>query len=117
MTWYNFSQNNSGGRFDIDDEIGIGPQVWIEADDENRAVQKALSLGVYFNGVHDGMDCPCCGDRWHYPWDGHNKPSINYMFDFMWHNKVYLQHKNGTIERITKDTKHDYKQIRTDKDY
>jgi len=24
-------------------------------------------MGVYFDGVDKGMDCPCCGNRWHLP--------------------------------------------------
>lgn len=25
---------------------------------------------IYFNGVEDGRDCECCGDRWFaYTWD------------------------------------------------
>lgn len=31
--FWEFDQNNSGGSFDIDDERGIGPSVWIEAID------------------------------------------------------------------------------------
>jgi hypothetical protein len=29
--------------------------------------------GIYFNGVEDGQDCECCGDRWY--------PQLNYIGD------------------------------------
>ena len=25
----------------------------------------AQGNGIYFNGVADGIDCDCCGDRWY----------------------------------------------------
>ena len=62
--WYEFSQNNSGGVFDIDDEKGIGPTVWIETDNAEHANKRALDIGLYFDGVAEGKDCGCCGDRW-----------------------------------------------------
>lgn len=63
--FYEFSQNNSGGRFTEDDFLCH--KVVIEASDKNEAIDKAKDMGVYFNGVDDGIDCPCCGDRWSEP--------------------------------------------------
>jgi len=58
MPWYHFRQNNSGGSF-------IGPEsIHIEADSPLQANNIAVTVGVYFNGVDDGIDCDCCGDRW-----------------------------------------------------
>ena len=34
--WY-FRQNNSRGSFDVNDEKGIGPCVWVEAEDYELA--------------------------------------------------------------------------------
>lgn len=61
---YTYRQNNSGGSFHIDPSRGIGVHVYIEAIDANHANDIAENIGIYFNGVHDGMDCQCCGDRW-----------------------------------------------------
>jgi hypothetical protein len=58
MPWYHFRQNNSGGSFE-------GPEtIHIEAKTSLEANNIAVTVGVYFNGVDDGIDCSCCGDRW-----------------------------------------------------
>lgn len=60
--FYEFAQNNSGGRFIVDDKVCH--RLLIEADDKYEAVSIAEDLGCYWDGVSDGIDCPCCGDRW-----------------------------------------------------
>lgn len=67
--WYQFSQNNSGGIFILDANLSIN--VYIEAHSPQEANQRAEELGIYFYGVGEGMDCPCCGDRW-YSADAYN---------------------------------------------
>jgi hypothetical protein len=99
--FFEFSQNNSGGRFTIDDARGLGPRVWIEADDTIHANYRAGRLGIYFNGCADGRDCSCCGDRWDEAWgDGEDAPDINHEYDFNWHDAVYVHRLDGSIERI-----------------
>jgi hypothetical protein len=56
---YEYSQNNSGGSFTVDDEVTI--RVYIEADSAGEANRKAEEFGIYFDGYGD---CPCCGNRW-----------------------------------------------------
>lgn len=103
--FFEFSQNNSGGLFDIDDERGIGPKVWIEAVDTEHANSRAVGLGIYFDGVEDGSDCECCGDRWHPAYgDGSATPDINAEYDFNWHNTVYVHGIDGAVKRIAKAT-------------
>ena len=29
-----------------------------------EANTKACDIGIYFDGVANGADCECCGDRW-----------------------------------------------------
>jgi len=101
--FFEFRQNNSGGSFYINDGRGIGPRVWIEAEDANHANEIAERLGIYFDGVNDGMDCGCCGDRW-YPADGDGvpEPAIDQQYSFNWHGVVYVHHLDGTIARIRK---------------
>lgn len=60
--FYNFDQNNSYGYFVVDEKVCH--RLLIEADNEEEAVSKAEELGCYWNGVDNGVDCPCCGDRW-----------------------------------------------------
>jgi len=61
--FYEFSQNNTGGSFDVGDTLCH--TLVIEAVSEKDAIYKAEDLGCYWNGVEDGSDCPCCGDRWY----------------------------------------------------
>lgn len=60
--FYEFQQNNSYGYFVVDDKVCH--RLFIEAENENEAVSKAEELGCYWDGVDNGQDCPCCGDRW-----------------------------------------------------
>jgi hypothetical protein len=53
--FYKFSQNNSGGSFDVDDKLCH--RIFIEADSVNEANRITEGLGIYFNGVSRGMDC------------------------------------------------------------
>ena len=59
MSYFKFRQNNSGGAF-----AGT-PLVFVQADNAADANSIAQQNGVYFNGVADGVDCDCCGDRWY----------------------------------------------------
>ena len=70
MPLFQFRQNNFGGQF-------IGPKfVVVKADDADQANQIAQDQGpVYFDGVADGIDCDCCGDRW-YPVHDFNADDI-----------------------------------------
>jgi len=61
--FYEFSQNNSGGSFDVDNNVCH--RLFIEAETSKQAKNKAKELGVYFNGCDKGIDCNCCGDRWY----------------------------------------------------
>jgi len=62
MRFFAYRQNNSGGSFDVDDNVNIN--VIIEANNADEADTIAESIGIYFNGCEDGLDCGCCGDRW-----------------------------------------------------
>ena len=58
MSYFKFRQNNSFGHF-----VGT-PLVFVQADNATDANAIAQQNGIYFNGVADGIDCDCCGDRW-----------------------------------------------------
>lgn len=75
MAFYNFNQNNSGGSFAVDENLCA--YVIVEALNVEHAIARAENIGIYFNGVEDGIDCECCGDRWSTPWDdGTDTPTI-----------------------------------------
>ena len=59
MKFYEYDQNNSGGRF-----RGPAYKVYIEAPSAKVADSIAESQGLYFDGCERGEDCDCCGDRW-----------------------------------------------------
>lgn len=91
--FFTFHQNNSGGRFQVDDKVT--EFVIIEANDANHANLIAESIGIYFDGCENGMDCSCCGDRW-YPVSGYNGKYSPMIYDkhpseykSMWIRKGY----------------------------
>jgi len=59
MSYFKFRQNNSFGHY------SGTPLVFIKADNAKAANTIAQDNGIYFNGVADGIDCDCCGDRWY----------------------------------------------------
>lgn len=61
--FHSYAQNNSCGSLTVNDEVANF--VFIEADDSDQADEIACKIGIYFNGVDDGLDCECCGDRWY----------------------------------------------------
>jgi hypothetical protein len=63
MNFYELSQNNSGGKFTVNEQLCH--RLIIETEDERKAIHKAEELGCYWDGVEDGRDCSCCGDRWY----------------------------------------------------
>lgn len=101
--YYDYSQNNSGGRFVRSENLG--DHVLIAAVDHNDANERLKQLGGYFDGVDSGSDCGCCGDRW-YAKDsydmGEENPLIcemlipQYMMEFSWPGrKVVVYHPDG----------------------
>ena len=77
--FYTFGQNNSGGGFDVNDEVAH--HVIIEAYSAEEANAKAQSLGIYFHGCDIGRDCPCCGDRWSRQWDDNDGTPAPMIYD------------------------------------
>lgn len=64
--FFTFDQNNSGGVFDVDDNVD--KHVIIEARTAKLANAIAETIGIYFDGCDYGIDCNCCGDRWSPVW-------------------------------------------------
>lgn len=102
LEFFLYAQNNSGGKMIIDDEAGIGPNVWIEAKNSSHANVMADIIGIYFNGCNSGIDCSCCGDRWAPAYEAHNEYHIDPYYDFSWHDTVYVHKATGGIIRIKK---------------
>jgi hypothetical protein len=94
MKFFKFSQNNSGGRFHVDDKLA--ELVLIEADTAEDAISRAESIGLYWDGVENDMDCSCCGDRWYRPW-----PDDGIQFPYLYNKRMfttpedYMEHIGG----------------------
>jgi hypothetical protein len=115
--FYFFNQNNSGGDFIVRDPIC--PCVIIEADTVSDACERAVAIGIYFDGCDTGRDCECCGDRWHRPWSERvatEVPMVRGQTDLQkgantsWYVPVGELHtsviyKDGRIERYFKQAK------------
>jgi hypothetical protein len=110
MTFFHYSQNNSGGSFDHSKANGIGYAVIIEASNADEANERAENIGLYFNGCDTGLDCDCCGDRW-YPAYGEGDPvpmiygqtieeASKSRFNW-WGLPVYVHYLDGTIKEWT----------------
>lgn len=101
--WFHYRQNNSGGDHVFDEDSGITKHVLIEADTADAANTRAVSIGLYW----DGVDCHCCGDRWYIAHgDGMEEPLIygesvrNYK-DYAWMKdgkEIALHYADGQIE-------------------
>lgn len=64
LKWYQFRQNNSGGRFTQNDSVGTYVLIQARSGEEANDLAEDKA-GIYFNGCDDGQDCSCCGDRWY----------------------------------------------------
>jgi len=60
--FFTFHQTNSGGSRTLDKDTAHN--VIIEADSYTDANDRAEAHGLYFDGIDQGLDCGCCGERW-----------------------------------------------------
>jgi hypothetical protein len=95
--FFTYNQNNSGGVFDLTDDLTY--VVIVEAENADAANEKFESLGGYFNGCEGGIDCDCCGDRWYPAWSedaGNPEPLIYGMepAEYLTH-RTYLWMQEG----------------------
>ena len=69
MKKFTYHQNNSFGVWQ--DNMPQVLEVWAETAE--GADIKAESMGVYFDGCENEIDCPCCGDRWYRQYDEYTR--------------------------------------------
>jgi len=101
MAFYTFYQNNSGGIF-----FSPAQYVIIEADSFEDANSIALDHGLYFNGVEDKHDCPCCGDRWHpfyYETSRTDVPMIYGSTDYVSERSTLVVYASGVTKLFNSD--------------
>jgi len=109
--FYHYDQNNSGGGFDIDDDVTYS--VLIEADSADEADRKAEEIGIYFDDDYE-IDCECCGTRWSRAWgEGEETPMIygKAVYDYReyWAKEgepwAHVYYKDGTKRSYTRAEK------------
>jgi hypothetical protein len=101
QNYFEFSQNNSGGGWDIDHEAGISEVVFVQASSPAEANAKAETIGIYFNGVSSGRDCECCGSRWSECWESEMGKEEAPKASKVSKDKVaFVHHADGTVEKI-----------------
>ena len=118
--FYTYDQNNSGGVFKVNDNVKH--YVIIEADSAKEADEKAESIGLYFDGVKNGRDCPCCGDRWckaddpDFGINGTEKPEIwgqsvlKYLKEkewSLWKDEAIIYYKDGKVTVLSEKDLYD----------
>lgn len=110
VKFYQYRQNNSGGDFYTDENLGI--EVLIAAKNADEADERATELGIYFDGCYNGYDCSCCGDRWSTAsdWnavepnklDEYIQESLNARYSYPWGDPyIIVHHDNGDKQSYT----------------
>jgi hypothetical protein len=101
--FFTYRQNNSGGHF-----LPPALYVIIEARNWQEADEIALDH-IYFNGCDDGIDCPCCGDRWNGQWKGevgdavpsiYGKPIEQYLAEDKFHSQRWADRDGVPVARV-----------------
>ena len=82
--------------------------VIVEANSKEEADNKAESIGLYWNGVDEGHDCKCCGNRWPncyidvndtpHVWD--QDVSTSYTTNYIWmknKEEVFIHYLDGKV--------------------
>jgi hypothetical protein len=102
LKWYEYSQNNSGGWFDIRPSEGIGASVWVQARNYEEANRRAEQIGLYWDGAdEDGPDCSCCGDRWYEKWSEDGVTREPYIWAEWREDSVFAHRYDGTFYQVT----------------
>lgn len=110
VRYYDFSQNNSGGRWKVSEDYA--ENTIIAARCVREANDRAEELGIYFDGCTKELDCDCCGDRWCSQWTEsedvepliYGKQPKDYLIEdgFSLRSKVIVHHGDGRRETFTR---------------
>lgn len=88
-------QNNSGGYYITNDDLGVGENIIIECDDIIDAEVRFKRIAKnYGNGFYDF--CSCCGKRWSdFEWKDESDLT---EYPESWSDNAYIHYKSGNIE-------------------
>jgi len=114
--FYYISQNNAGGYWITNDNVGIGAHIFIQAHTAEEAIATLEKIGEDVIGLHDY--CNCCGERWfldaedmeEYAKSGYPQIRDTHIEEGV--PKSYMKNKefafvhyiDGTIEKYPKET-------------
>ena len=97
MKFFHFRQNDSFGSFGL--FKGPAKHVVVEAENASDANDRAENFGLYFDGCRNGLDCPCCGDRWSRQWSDELGDDVPMVYGspvlFNGENYVLVVYANG----------------------
>lgn len=102
MPFFEYYQNNSGGRFMVTENLTR--RVIVEAHDAPHADLRLTQLGGYFDGCATGSDCDCCGDRWYRAYDdGDPEPPVlevttSSYFELPAGKQIVIHYLNGETQ-------------------
>jgi hypothetical protein len=91
--FFHFWQNNSGGRFDVDDVVDVGGVVF-EAKDADEANKRAKEAGVFNRSF-----CECCGARF-FPAGKREQGFDSVEEAVSTHSPVVVHFKDGTRSKF-----------------
>lgn len=109
--FYLFEQNNSGGFFEYNDDLGVGPKIIVEADSHDEAVSIMENI-VDFDSTYY---CHCCGPRWDRDLRPAEYTSLDrvikldaprsivtrgVVYEYPRRAEVYVHYKNQVVARI-----------------
>lgn len=94
MKFYEFSQNNSGGYIIEDSSCGIGDYVYIQADEENEANERAESIGLFSLPY-----CDCCGERFYKAYENVSLDTDILIIERI-NISIYIHYKDGRKESL-----------------
>jgi hypothetical protein len=120
--FYTYSQNNSGGYFIGEPQLGISEYIIIEATSFKDADERLNKIAETYDDFFDY--CGCCGERWTYmdefefESDRNEVPSIrgsvyNETVQTWFRDKCHIHHMNGKIEQVDFDKEDPTKNITT----
>jgi hypothetical protein len=98
LKFYEYSQNNTGGSFTTDDKLCH--RLFIEANSSTEADEIAEGFGCYWNGVDEGSDCPCCGDRWYGAYSAIDLTSMTREKDSSYPVELWVDRKTSEDEAL-----------------
>jgi len=109
--FYTFRQNNSGGYFIQNADLGIGVFMIIEAQNKEEAITRRDKIGEKQSNFHDF--CPCCGERWSDYVDDeceeqpliYDKPVELFKDEIDYDKTAYVHYYDGTFKDFSRKGK------------